>query len=193
MCWLSSEAIPVVQNTGEDKVLIYKVLRRNINSNSLYAYYRCTPYELNRLYEVEMENPRKVNLDYSAINRGLHCYSSKCVARQIDDGIAIYEDGKRPIRMIYEDDFPDLAVVAEGYIPPNTCYYINKHNEIVTSKLILTKLYPRINSMETVTIEQVCDWIRSSSYTDTIKNLTDCTAEDIINDFLEHLTNSEES
>lgn len=193
MCWLSSEAIPVVQNTGEDKILIYKVLRKSINSNRLYAYYRCTPYELNRLYEVEIENPRKVNLDYSAINKGLHCYSSKCIARQINDGITIYEEGKRRICMIYEDDFPDLAVVAEGYIPPNTDYYINKHNEIVTSKLILTKVYPRINSMERVTIKQVCDWIRSSSYTDTIKNLTDCTAEDIINDFLEYLTNSEES
>lgn len=189
MCWLSSE-VPVVQNTGEDKVLIYKVLRRNINSNSLYAYYRCTPYELNRLYEVEIDKPKKVN--YSTIDKGLHCYSSKCVARQINDGIAIYEDGKRPIRM-YKDDLPDLAVVAEGYIPPNTDYYINKHNEIVTSKLILTKVYPRINSMERVTIKQVCNWIRSSSYTDIIENLTDSTAEDIINDFLEYLANSENS
>lgn len=45
--------------------------------------------------------------------------------------------------------------------------------------------------MATVTIEQVCDWIRSSSYTDIIENLTDVTPEDIIEDFLEYVSKSE--
>lgn len=139
MCWISSE-IPVKQNTGENKILIYKVLRRNIDSNNLYAYYRCTPYKLNEFYEVEMDNPWKLRSDCFAINRGLHCYSSECMARQTNYGINIYYGDGCNVHMIYKDDYPDLAVVAEGYIPPNTDYYINKDNEIVTSKLMLTKI-----------------------------------------------------
>lgn len=45
--------------------------------------------------------------------------------------------------------------------------------------------------METITVEQVCDWIKSSPYTDIISNLTDVTPEEIIDDFLDYISKSE--
>lgn len=40
-----------------------------------------------------------------------------------------------------------------------------------------------------VLIKDVCDWIKSSPYTDIITNLTDATPDEILKDFLEYIDN----
>lgn len=43
--------------------------------------------------------------------------------------------------------------------------------------------------LSVVLIKDVCDWIRSNPYTDTISNITDVTPEEIIGDFLNYINN----
>lgn len=43
--------------------------------------------------------------------------------------------------------------------------------------------------LSVVLIKDVCDWIRTNSYTDIIGNITDITPDEIIGDFLNYINN----
>ena len=143
MCWTSE--VLKAENSGESKIPIIKVLRMYVDSKELAAYYRATPYVLNKEYNSSIL-PRFIDSCFE-IDEGLHCYSSSCRFASFGDGIhifllkdsctATYTDGKRI-------DFDGIhyykVVVVEGFIPPNTRFYINEIGEIVTQRLILTSV-----------------------------------------------------
>lgn len=143
MCWTSE--VLEVQNSGNSKVPIVKVLRMYTDSNKLSAYYRGVPYTLNKEYEATIL-PHFDGLSFE-INEGLHCYSDSCKFVSFRTGIhaflpknicsITYNDGRS---IDFEGIHPYKVVVVEGYIPPNTRFYINEFEEIVTSKLVLTKI-----------------------------------------------------
>lgn len=140
MCWISE--VLKAENSGESKIPIFKILRMYDNSKELAAYYRATPYVLNREYNASIL-PHFIDSCFE-INEGLHCYSNSCKFASFGDGIHIflpkevtvtYSDGKR-----IDFDGPYKAVVVKGYIPSNTRFYINEIGEIVTQRLILTNV-----------------------------------------------------
>lgn len=131
------------ENSEESKIPIIKVLRMYVDSKKLAAYYRSTPYVLHKEY-ISSILPLFIN-SFFEIDEGLHCYSNSCKFASFGDGIHIflpkevtvtYSDGKRTFCGIY----PYKAVVVEGYIPPNTRFYINEIGEIVTQRLVLTNV-----------------------------------------------------
>ena len=142
MCWISE--VLKAENSGESKIPVIKVLRRYIDSKELAAYYRATPYVLNKEYNSSIL-PRFVDSCFE-INEGLHCYSDSCRFTIFETGIHIftledscvtYSDGKR---LDFAGIRPYKAVVVKGYIPSNTRFYINEIGEIVTQRLILTSV-----------------------------------------------------
>lgn len=136
MCWTSTDNnITANHRIAKENVPIYKML---IDLHGeLLAFYRNTPYVLNKLYEVTMETPSRMSFsDSYTINVGLHCYSSKYRFRQCVWGISAFSPGFTR-HMMYDSTH---TVLAEGYIPSGTEYYINDSDEIVTSKLVLTKI-----------------------------------------------------
>ena len=143
MCWISE--VLKAENSGESKIPIIKVLRMYTDSKKLAAYYRATPYVLNKEYNSSIL-PRFVHTCFE-IDEGLHCYSDSCKFASFETGIhifllkysstATYTDGKR---IDFDGIRPYKVVVVEGFIPPNTRFYINEIGEIVTQGLILTNI-----------------------------------------------------
>lgn len=143
MCWISK--VLKEENSGKSKIPIFKVLRMYIDSKKLAAYYRATPYVLNKEYNSSIL-PRFLDSCFE-INEGLHCYSASCKFASFEVGIHAflpknicavpYNNGKK---IDFEGIHPYKAVVVEGYIPPNTRFYINEIGEIVTQRLILTNV-----------------------------------------------------
>ena len=133
MCWCSSTL--VTRNSGDEKVLIYKVL--GLNYGILKAYfYNDFMYILDHIYEAKI-NPEYPTSNRYVINQGLHCYSAKCKFKYNYSSVSVMctTEARR-----YPDSFYTKAVVAKGYIPPNTKYYINEEGEIVTESLVLTEI-----------------------------------------------------
>jgi len=133
MCWVSSKL--VCENSGDEKVPIYKVL--GLTYGSLRAYfYSDFLYILNHIYESRI-NPERGILDMYLINEGLHCYSAKCRFRYNYPGVLVTCLTET---RSYPPSSYTMAVVTKGYIPPNTKYYINEKGEIVTESLVLTEI-----------------------------------------------------
>lgn len=144
MCWISDEAKCL--NSGEEKIPVFKIVMRDTIRNTLEAYYRGTPYILNKEYHAIVVPEKCWPHNRYMISKGLHCYDNTCNFRRRFDGICV-------IRSVYTDMYSTafysdynyvsdsdcyVAVVVKGYIPPNTYYYVNNQNEIVTTKLVLT-------------------------------------------------------
>lgn len=127
------------ENSEESKIPIIKVLRMYVDSKKLAAYYRDTPYILYKEYNSSIF-PRFIDSCFE-INEGLHCYSNSCKFASFGDGIHIFLP--KEVTATYDDRkkvYPYKAVVVEGYIPPNTRFYINEIGEIVTQGLVLTNI-----------------------------------------------------
>lgn len=133
MCWRSSKL--VTKNSGDEKIPIYKVLE--LAYGVLKAYYHpdfC--YALHSTYKHRV-SPERYSPNLYLIQEGLHCYSDKCKFRYIYHGVLVTcltETQK------YPSSSYTTAVIVKGYIPPNTTYYINEEEEIVTEGLVLTEI-----------------------------------------------------
>lgn len=135
MCWTSK--VIAESNSGEKQIPIYKVLIRSLKYSTLEAYFRRTAYYLNQEYEEKVTPYRADIHDFYMIHQGLHCYSGSCKFKRFGRNVNIIGaklDHYYPYIEGYE------SVVAVGYIPRNTTYYINDKEEIVTTKLVLTRV-----------------------------------------------------
>lgn len=138
MCWISDKLEPL---SSEEKVPVYKILR-DCYTNILEAYFRGTIYALNKEYEEELGITREGVFTNHIIDEGIHCYSDLCKFKRTLGGIIVlvndkhfryYAEGQISFTNIYYK-----AVLVKGYIPPHSTYYVNKQQEIVTSKIVLT-------------------------------------------------------
>jgi hypothetical protein len=135
MCWTSK--VIAESNSGERQIPIYKVLSRSLQYGTLEAYFRRTAYYLNQEYKEEIIPYHGDVHDFYMIHQGLHCYGSSCKFIKFGKSINVLNaklDHYYPHSGGYE------SVVAVGYIPCNTTYYINDREEIVTTKLVLTRI-----------------------------------------------------
>jgi hypothetical protein len=109
----------------------------------LEAYFRGTIYALNEEYKEELGITRGGLFRDCMINEGIHCYSGLCEFERGElGGIKVsvngkyfryYNSGQIALSSIYYE-----VVLVKGYIPPHSTYYVNKQQEIVTSKIVLT-------------------------------------------------------
>lgn len=134
MCWRSSTL--VTRNSEIKKIPIYKVVL-GLSYRMLKAYYyNDFLYMLDHIYEDKIE-PEHCTLNKYIIHKGLHCYSAECKFEYNYYSVTVVylTEARR-----YSDSLYNKAVIAKGYIPPNTTYYINEKGEIVTESLVLTEI-----------------------------------------------------
>ena len=136
MCWTSKNAEKL---TATENLPIYKVLEYDMISEELYSYYYRMKYELGVLYSSDIY--RYTVSGVTVINQGLHCYSSNCRFKQKTDAVVLCANIFEPsveFPKLFNDRGSCRVVVARGYIPTGSTYYINDLREIVTNKLVLT-------------------------------------------------------
>jgi len=147
MCWVSKECKPLV---SDGNVKVIKICGQKANS-LLFGYFRTLfSYHLNLTYktEVKIHKPYFANEFYG--REGFHCYSADKCTWKSDVKNRVIKIGTYSDTLTYFASYPiDYAnfsnvVIAEGYIPKGTVYYINMDGEIISNSIVLTKIIQTI-------------------------------------------------
>lgn len=128
MCWISDSAELL---TAKSEMVVFKVCMQHQKTKALISYYYNSVYILGTQKEEGIELDKIY--DNFVIRRGLHCYNTNKFIPKVDELVL----GISPYHHFY-DSGAWKAVVVRGYIPVGASYYINKNQEIVTNKLVLT-------------------------------------------------------
>lgn len=128
MCWVSDSAELL---TAKNEVVVFKVCLQHRKTKALISYYYSSVYTLG----VQKEEGIELNIIHGhfVIRRGLHCYNTNKFTYVVGELVL-----NIPPYHVFYDSGDWKAVVVRGYIPAGANYYLNKNQEIVTHKLILT-------------------------------------------------------
>lgn len=140
MCWSTTKRKHIRAHTADENVPIFKIC--NMPSPlEICAYYMYTRYHLCTLYEIpEIEVERAERTDTGEfqyeIHKGFHSYSDECKAfyNLVYNCIIVMT----PCTNVHY--FSSDVVLVEGYIPKGSIYYKNSRGEIVSNKIVLTRI-----------------------------------------------------
>jgi hypothetical protein len=135
MCW---ECKAKDKKIAKRNIPVKKVLYKNNKSP-----FRGFLYEDGKEYQRELDVHMKWKYDTEKpsgifIESGLHCYSNKCITKEIHYDREAYICIFCPIFSSISSFLKKHHKVVKGFIPVGSTYYENKNGEIVTEKLILT-------------------------------------------------------
>ena len=141
MCWVSHNTLN--KQIASENIKVYKIV--NFYSGDLISYFKGFTYEINKLYETEV-NPIK-DIDCNMISKGFYSYSKN--NKLTFSGGLLYVCANlletSEIYSKYSDN--DGLVVVECVIPKNSEYYVNESGEIVSNQIILSNKYIDVNNI----------------------------------------------
>ena len=159
MCWSQkSSSLPPTQLVSDGTVKIFKICK--MRQGNLCGYiYTTFNYILGQEYQTTIDMSYVANYKKYIGNQGFHSYdASKCsvnilemgdifgnvkracieVLRRFDN--SIYHTAAYQIKdVIFKDA---TACFIEGYLPKGTRYYVNEYGEIISDKIVLSKIIP---------------------------------------------------
>lgn len=138
MCWIGHYN-PLI---AKENINCFKVMYLN-NSKFLLSFYRKMCYNLNYEYKTKIKVDFPAD-SYSRIEYGFHSYNQYCKIslHRYSPAISVYPiDGAvRRALDFYIKILPDVVVVVDCIIPKGTLFFENSSGELVSEKIILTKI-----------------------------------------------------
>ena len=156
MCWTKhTSSLPPIPLVSDGNVKIFKVCKMR-QGNLCGYYYTSFNYILGKEYQTDMDVSYVANYKQYIGNQGFHSYdASKCKVNPLDFGDIFgrvqrvnMEVVKRFEHSLYRIAYYQLKVkdepayLIEGYLPKGTQYYVNEYGEIISNKIVLTKIIP---------------------------------------------------
>lgn len=160
MCWAknTSSTLPPTPLVSDGTVRIFKVCKIRMG-------YLCGYYYTSFNYILGQEYQTTINVSYSEKqkkyigNQGFHSYdASKCKVNILELGdifgrvkrvlIEVARLFANSIYYITDYQLKDIvfkdasAYLVEGYLPKGTRYYVNEYGEIISDKIVLSKIIP---------------------------------------------------
>lgn len=140
MCWISDKAEPLI---SDGNVRVFKICR--LKDGFIHSYYYGGVYELDKEYETKINISPNGNGEKYFGREGFHSYSSNdCYAIATVGGLQVFKIRTGLTYDLFITDYIGTyitgVVVVEGYLPKGATYYINNQKEIISNKIILTKV-----------------------------------------------------
>lgn len=145
MCWQSNS---IEQLISDGKFKIFKICQIKSDSIIRSYYFDKFKYDLNKQYKTDIVIKKKEDFskrslflnnpsEYYGFN-GFHSYLNTCKCYEFGGVLLVY-DTPEIILDEYSKEHYNLIMV-EGYIPEGSIYCINKHKEIISNSIVLTKI-----------------------------------------------------
>jgi len=159
MCWTKNASpLPPIPLVSDGTVKIFKVCKMRFGQLCGY-WYTSFNYILDKEYQTTIDiSYNKESKTYRG-NQGFHSYdASKCKVnpfvigsifggiKRLSVGVVTFLDQSIyniTTYLLKDNFFKDAtAYLIEGYLPKGTQYYVNEYGEIISDKIVLTKIIP---------------------------------------------------
>jgi len=153
MCWISDELKPI---TSDGTVRIFKICLK-IKGKLCGYWFDSFIYELNKEYNTEMDISYHKGIQKYIGYQGFHSYdATQCKVHKFIDreynkvrlsslrfgGTYMKSYNIAHYTIADSIDSDEYAFLIEGYLPKGTQYHVNRHGEIISNKIVLTKIIP---------------------------------------------------
>lgn len=159
MCWTKNASpLPPLPLVSDGTVKIFKVCKMRFGNLCGY-WYTSFNYILGQEYQTALEvSYNKTHKKYIG-NQGFHSYdASKCKVNPTEIGDILGRVTRVNLEVVIrfnnslynitnyllkDNLFKDAsAYLIEGYLPKGTQYYVNEYGEIISDKIVLSKIIP---------------------------------------------------
>lgn len=157
MCWTkNASSLPPTLLVSDGTVKIFKVCKKR-QGNLCGYYYTSFNYILDQEYQTTIDLSYDEESKEYIGNQGFHSYdASKCKVKTLEwggifgrvksvhmDVLRLFSNSIEYIAnyVLKDNSFRDeYAYLVEGYLPKGTQYYVNECGEIISDKIVLSKI-----------------------------------------------------